>query len=206
MGSNSVRSQTTSVTPVAAGSGMKVGVLALQGDFAAHATILAALGNPSSEVRTTKQLADCDALVIPGGESTSLRIIARNTGILAPLREAAADGLPIFGTCAGLIACARNLGSDEEPILGHVDIEVTRNAYGRQNESFETELDFQGIGLVRATFIRAPRIDRLGPQVETLASFEGAPVAVRQGRTWLLAFHPEINREARIHEAWLSSL
>jgi pyridoxal 5'-phosphate synthase pdxT subunit len=184
---------------------MKIGVLALQGDFAAHAQILARLGQPSFEVRKSSQLADCDGLIIPGGESTSLRIIARNTGMLEPLRNAA-GGLPIFGTCAGLIACAARLADGEEPILGHIDITVTRNAYGRQNESFETQLDFQGLGSVEATFIRAPRIDDVGDGVAVLSSFEASPVAVRQGQTWLLAFHPEVSGEDRIHAAWLDSL
>lgn len=185
---------------------MKVGVLALQGDFAAHARVVTSLGYAAVEVRTPAELAGVDALIVPGGESTSLRIIARATGMLEPLREAAGGGLPVLGTCAGLIASAARLTDGDEPILGHVDIEVERNAYGRQNESFETALEVTGIGTVHAVFIRAPRITQVGDAVEVLASWRDSPVVVRQGNTMLLAFHPEISGEDRLHRAWLDSL
>lgn len=185
---------------------MKVGVLALQGDARAHIRILGDLGSSAVEVRTPAELADVDALVIPGGESTSIRIIANASGMLEPLRRAADDELPILGTCAGLIACASHIVDGDEPILGHVDIDVRRNAYGRQNESFETTIDVAGVEGARVAFIRAPRIERVGEDVEVLGELRGSPVAVRQRSTWLLAFHPEITGESRIHDMWLRSL
>lgn len=185
---------------------MKVGVLALQGDFAAHAAVVSRLGYAVSEVRTQAQLGDVDALILPGGESTSLRIIARTTGMIEPLRAYAAAGSPIFGTCAGLIACAARLRDGDEPIVGHVDVTVERNAYGRQNESFEADLTVDGVGEVRAVFIRAPKITDIGEAVVVLATWDEQPVVIRQGSTWLLAFHPELTGEDRLHAAWLDSL
>jgi pyridoxal 5'-phosphate synthase pdxT subunit len=185
---------------------VKIGVLALQGDFLAHALIVRALGFAVVEVRTSSDLATVDALVIPGGESTTIRILASRSGLLPELRARAEAGMPILGTCAGLIACAAEIVEDEQPILGHVDISVRRNAYGRQNESFETDLTVEGIGDVRAIFIRAPQIVRVGDGVEVLASFNDIPVVVRQGKTLLVAFHPEINGESRVHEAWINAL
>lgn len=185
---------------------MKVGVLGLQGDRHAHARILQQLGVADLNVVTAADLAAVDALIIPGGESTSMRIIAKTTGLMAPLREAARAGMPILGTCAGLIACASHLVDGDEPMLGHVDIDVERNAYGRQNQSFETDVEFEGLGEVHAVFIRAPRISRLGADVHVMAVHQQEPVAARQGSTWLLAFHPEIAGETRIHEAWLNSI
>lgn len=185
---------------------MKVGVLALQGDSLAHALIVRQLGFEEIEVREPADLAASDALIIPGGESTTFRILAQANALLDPLRDRARAGMPILGTCAGLIACASTIVGGDDAILGHVDISVHRNAYGRQNESFETDLEVDEIGTVRAVFIRAPRIARVGDGVEVFAQFDGEPVAVRQGSTWLLAFHPEIAGETRIHAAWLASL
>lgn len=185
---------------------MKIGVLALQGDTIAHARIVHRLGYDAIEVRSPAELAGADALIIPGGESTTFRILAQTGAMLEPLRARARDGMPILGTCAGLIACASAIVGGDAPIVGHVDIDVQRNAYGRQNESFETDVEVDGIGAVHAVFIRAPRIARVGESVEVFARFDDEPVAVRQGSTWLLAFHPEIAGDQRIHAAWLASL
>lgn len=181
-------------------------MLALQGDFLAHELLLRSIGVDEIEVRTPEELAAVDALVIPGGESTTFRVVASSAQLLEPLRERARAGMPIFGTCAGLIACASEIADGDEPIVGHVDITVRRNAYGRQNESFETDLEVEGAGRLRAAFIRAPRILRCGDGVEVLASLDGEPVAVRQGSTWLLGFHPEITGEPGVHASWIASL
>lgn len=185
---------------------MKIGVLALQGDFEAHARVLARLSVPASEVRTPVQLADVDALIIPGGESTTLRIIANAVGLLEPLRERARAGMPILGTCAGMIVCAAEIADGDEPIIGHVPIRVRRNAYGRQNESFEADVSVDGIGEVRAVFIRAPRIEAVGDGVGVIARLDGDPIAIRFGATLLLAFHPEIAGDDRLHADWLSRI
>lgn len=184
---------------------MKVGVLALQGDFEAHAGLLRAAGATALEVRTADELAMIDALVIPGGESTSFRIIARAADMLGPLRERVAAGLPVLGTCAGLIACADRL-ADEEPLIGGVDITVRRNAYGRQVDSFEADVEVVGVGLMRAVFIRAPRVEQVGSAVEILATYGDAPVVVRQGPRLLAAFHPELTGDDRLHRAFLDGL
>jgi 5'-phosphate synthase pdxT subunit len=178
---------------------MKVGVLALQGDFQAHAAMVRDAGGTPVEVRTPAELDAVDALVIPGGESTTIRIVGERTGLLSSLRARAADGLPILGTCAGMIACAREIADGDDPIIGCVDITVRRNAYGRQVDSFETDLDVQGIGPMHAVFIRAPRIERTGEGVEVLARRNGEPVAVRQGGIICAAFHPELSADARLH-------
>ena len=185
---------------------MKIGVLALQGDFEAHARALRAVGADPFEVRTPSELASADALIIPGGESTTIRKLATNYGLLEPLRERARGGLPIFGTCAGMIACARTITDDEEPILGVVDIDVRRNAYGRQVQSFEADIDVAGVGEMRAVFIRAPRIERVGDAVEVLATNNGEPVVVRQGQIMLAAFHPELTDDVRLHRLFVESL
>jgi 5'-phosphate synthase pdxT subunit len=181
---------------------VKVGVLALQGDFEAHAGLVQRVAE-TIEIRTAEQLDSVDALIVPGGESTTIRKLADNYGLLEPLRERARAGLPILGTCAGMIACAREIADGDPPIIGVVDITVRRNAYGRQVDSFETDLDFAGVGEVHAVFIRAPRIERVGDGVEVLASRNGEPVAVRQDRIMLAAFHPELTGDERIHRLFL---
>jgi 5'-phosphate synthase pdxT subunit len=182
---------------------VKVGVLALQGDFEAHARALGAADATPVEVRTPEELAAVDALVIPGGESTTLRILGERAGLLEPLRARAASGLPILGTCAGMIACAGEIADGDEPIVGCVDITVRRNAYGRQVDSFEAEVDWRGIGPVRAVFIRAPRIERIGEGVEVVAERGSEPVAVRSGAVTLTSFHPELTDDHRIHRAFV---
>lgn len=183
---------------------VKVGVLALQGDFEAHAHALREAGAEPVEVRTASELAGVDALVIPGGESTTIRKLAANFGLLEPLRARAASGMPILGTCAGLIACAREIADGDEPIIPLVDIAVRRNAYGRQVDSFESDVDVDGVGTMRAVFIRAPRIERVGDGVEVLARHDGESVVVRQGAVLLAAFHPELAGDARLHRLFLA--
>ncbi|HVL32460.1 MAG TPA: pyridoxal 5'-phosphate synthase glutaminase subunit PdxT [Actinomycetota bacterium] len=185
---------------------MKIGILALQGDFEAHGRMLRSAGADAVEVRTHAELDAVDALVIPGGESTTIRKLATAYGLIEPLRARARAGLPIFGTCAGLIACARTILDGDEPIWPVVDIDVARNAYGRQLQSFEADVDVEGIGTVRAAFIRAPRIERVGEDVEVLARHAGVPVLVRQGQVLLAAFHPEITGDPRLHELFLAAL
>jgi 5'-phosphate synthase pdxT subunit len=182
---------------------VKVGVLALQGDFEAHARIVRGIGDEPLEVRTPSELASVDALIIPGGESTTIRKLATNYRLLDPLRERAQAGLPIFGTCAGMIACASSILEGDETILGVVDIDVRRNAYGRQAQSFEADIDVEGVGEMRAVFIRAPRIERVGAEVEVLAKHQDDPVVVRQDHILLAAFHPELAGDDRLHRLFL---
>lgn len=177
----------------------KVGVLALQGGFAAHARMLGGLGAEVSEVRVPRDLEGLDGLVIPGGESTTMTLGIEREGLADPLREFVAGGAPVFGTCAGLIMLDRTH-------LGLMDIEAQRNAFGRQVRSFEADLDITGIegDPVRAVFIRAPWIVEHGPEVEILASVEGHDVAAQQGKLLVVAFHPELGADARLHERFLS--
>jgi len=182
---------------------VKVGVLALQGDFEAHARAVRSAGADPFDVRTQSELAAADALIIPGGESTTIRKLATEYVLLEPLRQRAQDGLPIFGTCAGMIACARTITDGEPPILGVVDVDVRRNAYGRQVQSFEADIDVRGVGEMRAVFIRAPRVERVGDEVEVLAKHNDEPVIVRQGQILLAAFHPELTGDDRLHRLFI---
>lgn len=179
---------------------MKAGVLALQGDFREHAAVLASLGATPVEVRTPEELAEVDCLVIPGGESTTISKLARSAGLVEPIRERAEAGMPMLGTCAGMIVMAKRV-IGLEPLLGLVDITVRRNAYGRQVDSFETDLAVEGVDHpVRAVFIRAPIVEEVGPGVRVLAEHEGHPVVVEQGGLVVASFHPELVGETRLHE------
>jgi pyridoxal 5'-phosphate synthase pdxT subunit len=173
---------------------LPVGVLASQGDFAAHARMLRAVGAEPVEVRTEAELARVAALVIPGGESTTISKAIERDGLADPIRAHAAAGRPILGTCAGMIVCDR-------AHLGLVDVLAHRNAFGRQLASFETDLEVAGLGPepVRAVFIRAPWIEEVGAGVEILATVDGHPVAVREGRVVLVSFHPELADDPRLH-------
>ncbi len=173
---------------------LRIGVLASQGDFAAHAAMLGSLGADPIEVRTPEELDDLDGLVIPGGESTTITKAIERDGLEPAIRAHAAAGRPILGTCAGMIVCDREH-------LGLVDAIAERNAFGRQIASFEVELEVDGLGPdpLRAVFIRAPRIATHGDAVEVLARVDGHPVAVRQGRIVLCAFHPELTDDSRVH-------
>ncbi len=189
---------------------VEVGVLALQGDFALHATLLAGLGARVHRVRRIADLAACDALVLPGGESTTLRKLMARSGLDTAIVDFAGAGGPVLGTCAGCILLARALedSGGVEP-LGLLDIVVRRNGYGRQIDSFEAEVESADRRLADApslvSFIRAPRILTLGPEVEAWGRAGGEVVAVRQGRIAALTFHPEVTGDPRWHRAWLES-
>jgi 5'-phosphate synthase pdxT subunit len=176
---------------------MRVGVLALQGDFAAH---IAAMPG-AVEVRTAREIEPLDVLVIPGGESTTVLNLLEGSGIEEAARRFAARGGTIFGTCAGAILLAKRVTHPDQPSWGLIDIDVERNAYGRQVDSFEATLDpdYRGI------FIRAPRIRRVGPGVEVLARLNGEPVLVREGRIFAATFHPELTDDRRIQQLVLAT-
>ncbi|MEA2284411.1 MAG: pyridoxal 5-phosphate synthase pdxT subunit [Solirubrobacteraceae bacterium] len=178
-----------------------VGVLALQGGYAAHAKVLRGLGAEVREVRTPADLEGLDGLVMPGGESTTMTLGVEREGLAEPLRAFHEAGRPIFGTCAGLIMLDRTH-------LGLMDITAERNAFGRQLHSFEADLEFPGLdgGPVRAVFIRAPWIRDLGPDVEVLAEVDGHPVAARQGSLIAISFHPELSDDDRLHAAFLDQV
>jgi 5'-phosphate synthase pdxT subunit len=177
---------------------VRVGVLALQGDFEAHGKMVKDLGGEPVEVRTPEQLAGLDALIIPGGESTTMTLGIEREGLAEPLREFVRSGKPTLGTCAGLIILDRDH-------LGLLDVTAKRNAFGRQRQSFEADLDIKNFngGPVRAVFIRAPWIEEAGEGVEVLAEIDGHPVAVRQGNILAVAFHPEIAGDTRLH-TWVT--
>ena len=185
---------------------MKVGVLALQGDVREHARALIEAGATPVEVRHATQLADVDGLVIPGGESTTIGKLMDRFGLLEPIRERAADGFPLYGTCAGLILMARDVvGEDPAPHrLDLLDVTVRRNGYGRQVDSFEADLDIADSEQpFRAVFIRAPVIEDAEGGVEVLATSGGRPVLVREANLLASTFHPEMTPDARIHEAFV---
>jgi 5'-phosphate synthase pdxT subunit len=176
-------------------AGQVVGVLALQGDFEAHARALRELGAEAREVRTPEQLEGIDALIIPGGESTTMTLGVEREGLAEPLREFVSSGKPVLGTCAGLILLDRDH-------LGLLDVTARRNAFGRQLHSFEAEIDLTGLGSLRGVFIRAPWIESVGEGVEVLAELDGHPIAVRQSNILAVAFHPELTDDRRVHR-WL---
>jgi pyridoxal 5'-phosphate synthase pdxT subunit len=189
--------------------GTKVGVLALQGAFAAHARCLAALGAQPAEVRTSEQLDAVDALVLPGGESTTMSMLLESSGLFEPIADRLAQGMPALGTCAGMILLGSTIldGRADQRCFGVVDIDVRRNAFGRQVDSFETDLAVTGIDdpdrPFPAVFIRAPFVERAGPSVEVLASVDDHPVVCRQGAVVVAAFHPELGDDRRLHELFL---
>jgi 5'-phosphate synthase pdxT subunit len=177
-----------------------IGVLALQGDFEAHALMLRGLGAEPREIRTPQELGGLDGLIIPGGESTVMTLGIEREGLGEPLRALAHAGTPVLGTCAGLIMLDRDH-------LGLMDIRARRNAFGRQTRSFEADLSLDGMAgdaPLRAVFIRAPWVEELGPGVEVLAAVDGHPVAVQEGRLLAVAFHPELSGDTRVHERLLA--
>jgi pyridoxal 5'-phosphate synthase pdxT subunit len=178
---------------------LRIGVLAAQGDFAAHAEVLRSLDAEPREVRTPDDLTDLDGLVIPGGESTTIAKAIERDGLEAAIRAHVEAGRPLFGTCAGMIMC------DSEH-LGLIDATARRNAFGRQRHSFETDLAVEGLGTepLRAVFIRAPWIERHGPAVEVLAAHEGHPVVARQDGVLVCAFHPELTDDSRLHALFMA--
>ena len=178
---------------------LQIGVLALQGDFAAHARMLGDLGADATEVRTPEQLIGLDGLVIPGGESTTIMKAIERDELEPAIRAHLAGGRPILGTCAGMIVADRDH-------LGLVDAETHRNAYGRQLQSFECDLEVKGLGAepLRAVFIRAPIIEALGPEVEVLAEHEGRPVVIRDGQVLGCTFHTELTDDSRMHALFMA--
>jgi 5'-phosphate synthase pdxT subunit len=190
----------------------RVGVLALQGDTREHLAALTEAGAEAVTVRRRAELDSVDALVIPGGESTAMSKLLREFDMLEPLRARLADGMPAYGSCAGMILLATEItdagvpGREALP-LGGIDMTVRRNAFGRQVDSFEGDIPFDGlVGPMHAVFIRAPWVERVGPSVEVLARAAGHPVAVRQGRTLATAFHPEMTGDRRVHRLFVDSL
>ncbi|WP_370418484.1 pyridoxal 5'-phosphate synthase glutaminase subunit PdxT [Streptomyces sp. QH1-20] len=180
-----------------------IGVLALQGDVREHLIALAAADAVARPVRRPEELDDLDGLVIPGGESTTMSKLAVAFGMLEPLRERVKAGLPVYGTCAGMIMVADKLldGREDQETLGGIEMIVRRNAFGRQNESFEAAVEVAGIegGPVEGVFIRAPWVESVGAQVEVLATYDGHTVAVRQGNVLATSFHPELTGDHRVH-------
>ena len=184
----------------------RIGVLALQGDFEEHITVLTALGVEAFEVRTLAQLERAQGLIIPGGESTTIARLLLIFELMEPLRERIREGLPVWGTCAGAILLASEAPELDRPPIGVMDITIDRNAFGRQIDSFETELRIEGLGgdPLRAIFIRAPVITRAGEGVEVLARLpDGRIVAARQGAMLATSFHPELTDDHRLHEFFL---
>lgn len=191
---------------------VRVGVLALQGDTREHLAALTEAGAEAVTVRRRAELDDVDALVIPGGESTAMSKLLREFELFEPLRARLADGMPAYGSCAGMILLASEIADAGVPgrealPLGGIDMTVRRNAFGRQVDSFEDDIAFEGLeGPMHAVFIRAPWVERVGPSVEVLARAAGHPVAVRQGRTLATAFHPEMTGDRRVHRLFVDSL
>ncbi len=185
----------------------KVGVLALQGASRRHVEALAALGAHPVEVRTPEDLSGIEGLVLPGGESTTMSRLLELSGLYKPVADRLAAGMPAFGTCAGLILLAGEIldGRPDQRSFGVLDVAVRRNAFGRQVDSFETELEVDGLagGRFPAVFIRAPVVERLGEEVEVLAAVDGRPVLCRQGAVLAAAFHPELSDDLRLHRFFL---
>lgn len=184
---------------------MKIGVLALQGDFREHIQAVKESGHAALTVRRPEELAEVDALILPGGESTTIAQLAHTFQLFAPIKTRIAGGMPVYGSCAGMILLADQIidGAAGQETFGGIDMTVRRNAFGRQVDSFESDLRFNGASL-RAVFIRAPWVEELGEKVEVLADIEGSdgmrhPVAVRQGSLLATSFHPELTGDLRVH-------
>ncbi len=190
-------------------TGPVVGVLALQGAFSDHLERLAAIDVDARIVKRPEHLDGVDALVLPGGESTTMSMLLDTSGLRDPLSDLLGDGLPVFGTCAGMILCASDVldGRPDQHGFDLIDITVRRNGYGRQLDSFETDLDVAGLDApFHAVFIRAPRVERVGAGVEIVAEHDGIPVLVRDGTCTVAAFHPELTNDTRLHELFVAQL
>ncbi|MEV8059395.1 pyridoxal 5'-phosphate synthase glutaminase subunit PdxT [Streptomyces antimycoticus] len=198
---------TSSTSSTSAPGAPVIGVLALQGDVREHFAALTAAGATPRQVRRPEELAEVEALVIPGGESTTMSKLAVIFGLLEPLRERVRAGMPVYGTCAGMIMLADKIldGRDDQETIGGIDMIVRRNAFGRQNESFEARVDIEGIdgGPVEGVFIRAPWVESVGGGAEVLATFDGHTVAVRQGNVLATSFHPELTGDHRVHKLFV---
>nr|WP_314081636.1 pyridoxal 5'-phosphate synthase glutaminase subunit PdxT [uncultured Leptotrichia sp.] len=185
---------------------MKIGVLALQGAFAEHRKMLKKLGIESFEIRKKSDLSnavnnnDIDGLIIPGGESTVIGKLLYDLDLFDDIKKLILEGLPVFGTCAGLILLAKEIENDSRTYLGAMDIKVRRNAYGRQLGSFFTESEFKGIGVIPMTFIRAPYISSVGKNVEVLSEVDGNVVAARENNILVTSYHPELNDNLKVHK------
>ena len=186
---------------------MKIGILALQGAFAEHERVLERLGVKNVELRNLedfqKYQKELSGLILPGGESTTMGKLLRDQDMLIPIREAILSGLPVFGTCAGLILLAKEIASQEESHLGTMDMVVERNAYGRQLGSFYTEAECKGVGQIPMTFIRGPIISSVGEGVEILATVEDQIVAAQEKNMLVTSFHPELNDDIRLHQYFI---
>jgi 5'-phosphate synthase pdxT subunit len=184
-----------------------VGVLALQGAFAAHCDKLTHIGSDCRQVRSTQDLVGVDALVMPGGESSTMSHLLVTSGLFDAIAQRISEGMAVFGTCAGMILLATDIvdGRSDQRSFGAIDISVRRNAYGRQIDSFEADLDSE-LGKLHGVFIRAPRIERIGTHVEILGSHEGAPVVVRQGKVLAASFHPELNDDVLLHRYFVDNM
>ena len=187
---------------------MLIGVLALQGAFREHQWSLEKCGASTRQIRKPGELDGIDALVIPGGESTTMGKLLNNFDLMEPIKKIAGQGLPVFGTCAGLIMLAKRIRNSEQPTLALMDIEVERNAFGRQVESFESSLNIPVLGkeLFNAVFIRAPYITEVAAGVEVLAHYGEKIVCARQGRFLVAAFHPELTSDLRIHKYFVEQV
>lgn len=188
---------------------MLVGVLALQGAFSAHQAALADCGASTRQVRVAGDLDGLDALVMPGGESTTMSRLLSTSGLFDPLAERIRDDLAVFGTCAGMILLARDVldGRPDQRSFDAIDITVRRNGYGRQVDSFEADIDVPSLNSpFHAVFIRAPKVERIGPDITVLACHDGVPVLARQGRVFVASFHPELTPDPRLHSLFLQEV
>ncbi|GLV14982.1 pyridoxal 5'-phosphate synthase subunit PdxT [Alicyclobacillus hesperidum] len=185
---------------------MKIAVIAVQGAFREHIQALRQLGADAVEARRAGELENVDGVVIPGGESTAIGKLMREYDMIDPVRKMAADGKPIFGTCAGMIVLAKRIEGEETVHLGLMDVTVNRNSFGRQRESFEADLEIPALGEATfpAVFIRAPHIAAVGDEVEVLARYRDRIVAVRQGNLLATSFHPELTGDLRLHQYFLN--
>lgn len=208
--SSATTDSTHGSSPASAASSARVGVLALQGAFARHVEALNRCGVEAFEVRNLEHLNRCDAVVLPGGESTTMNLLLDRSGLRGPLAERLAVGIPVLATCAGMILLATQIADgrpDQEPFQA-LDIDVRRNGYGRQINSFESNIEVKGLngGPFRAVFIRAPVVTRYGFGVEVLAEVDGKPVLCRQGAVLATSFHPELTDDYRLHQMFVDSL
>ena len=187
---------------------MRVGVLALQGDFREHIAALNAIGVEAIAVKTAEEINSVDALVLPGGESTTIAKLARIFEVFDLIKQKIKDGLPVYGSCAGLILLSNKIldGIEGQETFGGLDVIARRNAFGRQVDSFEGEIDFAGVGKLNGVFIRAPWVEEVGTEVEVLASSHGHPVAVRQGKILATSFHPELTDNHAVHRYFVEEI
>lgn len=187
---------------------MRVGVLALQGDFREHIAAFSAIGVEAIAVKTAEEINSVDALVLPGGESTTIAKLARIFEVFDLIKQKIKDGLPVYGSCAGLILLSNKIldGIEGQETFGGLNVIARRNAFGRQVDSFEGEIDFAGVGKLNGVFIRAPWVEEVGTEVEVLASSHGHPVAVRQGKILATSFHPELTDNHAVHRYFVEEI